>query len=156
MCHDVILYRFIIYLQLSELLDNPTLSEAAQLAFEILTIELPQLHLPIIKHLFQQKLFVLVTKKLERKIEQYSLSHLSALTYVLRATPHKVLQMEITKICPILFKCLDLTEDKPLACTLEIVQRFLAEKNEYIGRQMQPLIQSLLNLTRFTGKMVVI
>lgn len=85
-------------MQLIELLEHPTLSEAAVAAFDVLSIEFPQLHLPVIKHFFKQKLFQLCLKGLWHKLESYSEKHLSAFVFVLKLTPHQVLKNEIQKV----------------------------------------------------------
>lgn len=82
-----------------DLLEHPTLANAAAAAFEIISIEFPQLHLPVIKHLFKQKLFQIVLKKVWAKIETVSEHHLSALVFVFKLTPHQVLCNNITKVC---------------------------------------------------------
>lgn len=85
-------------MQLIELLEHPTLSEAAVCAFDVLSIEFPQLHLPVIKHLFKQKIFQLCLKGLWHKLESYSEKHLSAFVFVLKLTPHQVLKNEIQQV----------------------------------------------------------
>lgn len=81
-----------------ELLEHPTLSEAAVAAFDVISIEFPQLHLPVIKHLFKQKLFQLCMKGLWHKLETFSEKHLSAFVFVLKLTPHQVLKNDIQKV----------------------------------------------------------
>lgn len=81
-----------------ELLEHPTLASAAASAFEIISVEFPQLHLPIIKHLFKQKLFQMVLKKVWQKIETLSENHLSALVFVFKVAPHQVLSNNIEKV----------------------------------------------------------
>lgn len=85
-------------IQLIELLEHPTLSEAAVAAFDVLSIEFPQLHLPVIKHFFKQKLFQMCLKGLWHKLESYSENHMSAFIFVLKLTPHQVLKNEIQKV----------------------------------------------------------
>lgn len=89
--------RFDIF-QLIELLENPTLKEVAIAAFEVLSVEFPQLHLSVIKHLFQQKLFQICLKGLWHKLEKYSEHHLSAFIFIMKMTPHQALQNEIAKV----------------------------------------------------------
>lgn len=89
---------FLFLFQLIELLEHPTLCEAAVAAFEVISIEFPQLHLPIIMHFFKQKLFQLVLKKLWHKLETISEKHLAALVFVLKLTPHQVLLNNIEKV----------------------------------------------------------
>lgn len=132
---------------IADLLEHPTLGKAAALAFEILSAELPQLHLPLIKNLFKQKLFVFVMKKLEQKAEHYGEMHLQALIYVFKPTPHLVLKMNINKVGPILLKCLLLSNVKPLEMTLEIILRFIKEKDTFFQDHLQFLIPQLLKLT---------
>lgn len=80
------------------MLEHPTLSHAAVAAFEIISIEFPQLHLPIIKHLFKQKLFQIVLKKVWHRIETVSEKHLAAVVYVLKLAPHQVLCNNMDKV----------------------------------------------------------
>lgn len=135
-------------------MDHPTLSEAAVLAFEVLSLEDPQLHLPQIKHLFKQKIFVYLLKKLESKIEKLSESHMSALIFVMKITPHVVLKMNIEKLKPVLLKSLNLTQPKALIATLNIIKRFLDEKEECFNNLIPSLVQQLLKLTQFKTSMV--
>lgn len=84
--------------QILELLDHPTLAHAAALGFEIISLEHPELHLPILKHLFKQKLFQIVLKKLWSKLADFNEHHLTAFVHVLRITPHIVLKMNLDKV----------------------------------------------------------
>lgn len=65
------------------------------MAFEVISYEIPSLHLPIIKFLYKQKLFQQVLSAIISKIETLSEAHLSALVFVFKIAPHKVLQMNI-------------------------------------------------------------
>lgn len=85
-------------IQLIDLLEHPTLSEAAVAAFDIISIECPHLHLPAVKHLFQQKLFQICLKGFCHKLETYSEHHVSAFVFVLKFTPHQVLKNNIQKV----------------------------------------------------------
>lgn len=67
-------------------------------AFDIISVECPQLHLPTIKHFFQQKLFQICLKGLWHKLETYSEKHVSAFVFVLKLTPHQVLKNNIQKV----------------------------------------------------------
>lgn len=88
----------LICFQLAKLLDHPTLSEAAVLAFDVISFEYPELHLPVVKFLFKQKLFHIVLKKIWNKLEAFSEHHLKAFGYIVLATPHSVLKMNIEKV----------------------------------------------------------
>lgn len=81
-----------------ELLEHPTLANAGSLAFEILAMEFPALHLPLVKQFYKQKLFQLVLAKLFNKLNEYSSHHLVAFTYVLKMTPHAVIKMNLEKV----------------------------------------------------------
>jgi len=83
---------------LAELLDHPSLATAASLAFEILSAEYPQLHLPLVKMLYKQKFFQTILKKLENKLDTYCEHHLNAFIYVLQTTPHTVLKMHVERV----------------------------------------------------------
>lgn len=146
---------------LSELLDHPKLSKAAELAFEIISLEFPQLHLPLLKHLFKQKVFVLAMKFLEHKIEKFGEHHLTAMAHVLQITPHQVLKMNIEKVGPILFKCIQMDggDPKPHATrvllSLKIINHFILDKSQYIVEHLQHLVKDLLKLSQFQSSMEV-
>uniref|UniRef100_A0A8W7PBF7 MMS19 nucleotide excision repair protein n=1 Tax=Anopheles coluzzii TaxID=1518534 RepID=A0A8W7PBF7_ANOCL len=140
---------------IADLLDHPTLGHIAALAFEILSIEFPQLHLPLLRNLFKQKLFVWVMKKLEQKVEQYAETHLKALAFVLAATPHTVLKMNLSKVGPVLLKCLAQTDDKTILEALTIVLRFTREQDPFVQDHLQTLIPLLLKLTLHQSSMKI-
>lgn len=89
------------FFQLIELLEHPTLTGAGVAAFEVLSAEFPQLHLPVIKHFFQQKLFQICLKGLWHKLEKYSENHLSAFIFVLKMTPHQAVKNNIVQVSSI-------------------------------------------------------
>ncbi|XP_035782813.1 MMS19 nucleotide excision repair protein homolog [Anopheles albimanus] len=132
---------------IAELLDHPTLGHMAALAFEILSVEFPQLHLPLIRGLFKQKLFVWVMKKLETQLERYAETHLKALAFVFKATPHTVLRMNLTKVGPILLRCLVQDDDRTVLEALTIVLRFTREQEPFMKDHLQTLIPALLKLS---------
>ncbi|KFB35156.1 AGAP003548-PA-like protein [Anopheles sinensis] len=139
----------------AELLDHPTLSHMAALAFEILSLEFPQLHLPLLKSLFKQKLFVWVMKKLEGKMEQYAVAHLKALVFVFKATPHAVLKMNLSKVGPVLLKCLAQDDDHTVVEALTIVGRLIRELDVFVQDHLQSLIPVLLKLVTRQSSMKV-
>ncbi|XP_075146935.1 MMS19 nucleotide excision repair protein [Haematobia irritans] len=132
---------------LSELLDHPSLSTAAALAFDIISAEYPQLHLPQVKFLFQQKLFHLILSKLGHKLESYCEHHLVAFVYVLKTTPHSVLKMNIEKIGPIIFKCLESDNVHTQSISLDICENFVKHKDDYFRGHLSHLIPACLKLT---------
>lgn len=145
---------------LAELLDHPKLSKAAELAFEIISMEIPQLHLPLLKHLFKQKVFVLAMKFLESKIEKFGEHHLTAMAHVLQITPHQVLKNNIEKVGPILFKCIQGDDgakphSKRVLLALKIINHFTLDKSPYILEHLQHLVKDLLKLTQFKSSMEV-
>lgn len=146
---------------IAELLDHPQLSKAAELAFEIISLEFPQLHLPLLKHLFKQKIFVLAMKFLEKKIENFGDHHLTAMAHILQITPHQVLKMNVEKVGPILFKCIQIcAEDtkphaKRILLSLKIINHFIVDKSAYILSHLQHLVNDLLKLTQFKPSMEV-
>jgi DNA repair/transcription protein MET18/MMS19 len=146
---------------LSELLDHPKLSKAAELAFEIISLEYPHLHLPLLKHFFKQKIFVLAMKFLEQKIDKLGEHHLTAMAHILSITPHQVLKMNIDKVGPILFKCIkdDGSEThlhaKRILISLKIIKHFISDKSQYILNHLQHLVNDLLKLTQFKPSMEV-
>lgn len=145
-------------------------------AFDVISVEFPGLHLPVIKHFFQQKLFQICLKGLWHKLESCSEKHLSAFVFVLKFTPRQVLKNDIEKVksihqrsniessvilnaCifqigPILLKCLTLTNIKSLMAALAIVLHFVIEQNEFFRDHLQSLIPQCLKLTTFTDSMV--
>lgn len=137
---------------------HPTLGHAASLAFEILSLELPGLHLPAIKHLFQQKFFHYILKK----IVHFSENHLTAFAFVLKMVPHVVLKMNIDKIGPILFKCLTIKANSttttpsttPIEISLEIIEKFVQSQDEYFSNHLHHLIPSCIELCKFKDSMV--
>lgn len=90
--------KYLKKLQILELLDHPTLAHAAALAIEIISLEYPGLHLPVLKHLFKQKLFQIILKKLWSKLADFTEHHLTAFVHVLRITPHIVLKTNLDKV----------------------------------------------------------
>lgn len=117
-------------------------------------MEFPQLHLPVIKHLFQQKLFQLCMKSLWHKLETFSEKHLNAFVYVLKMTPHQVLVNNIQKIGPILLQCLALQRAKAVIVALEICKRFVIAKDEYFRDHLQNLVPQCIKLSTNTNSMV--
>ncbi|CRK86720.1 CLUMA_CG000553, isoform A [Clunio marinus] len=146
---------------LSELLDHPKLSKSAELAFEIISLEFPQLHLPLLKHFFKQRIFVLALKFLENKIEKYSEHHLTAMAHILQITPHQALKMNLEKVGPILFKCVQIDPEDPkphskrILLSLKIINNFIHDKNQYILNHLQHLVNDLLKLSQFKPSMDV-
>lgn len=157
-------------------MEHPTLSEAAVAAFDVISVEFPQLHLPVIKHLFKQKLFQLCLKGFWHKLESYSENHLSAFVFVMKLTPHQVLKNEIQKVIgngqnhikplahvncssllkrfvlpfqigPVLLKCLTLKAPKSLLAALNIIKHFVTEQNEFFRDHLQNVIPQCLKLT---------
>ena len=141
-------------MQLIDLLEHPTLKEAAVAAFEVISIEFPQLHLPVIQHFFKQKLFQMVLKKLWEKFENYSEHHLGALIYVLKMAPHQVLKNNIEKVGPILLKCLGLKTNSSLLIALAICERFLQAQDEFFRDRLQIVVNHCLRLCILEGAMV--
>lgn len=146
---------------LAELLDHPKLSKSAELAFEIISIELPYLHLPLLKHLFRQKIFVLALNFLEDKIEKFSEHHLTAMAHILQITPHTVLKMNIDKVGPILFKCVESGKDeenphaKRVLLSLKIFDNFILEQHQFVHTNLNKLIKIFTELVTFKNSMEV-
>ncbi|XP_013098838.2 MMS19 nucleotide excision repair protein [Stomoxys calcitrans] len=140
---------------LSELLDHPSLSTVAALAFDIIAAEYPQLHLPKVKFLFQQKFFHLMLSKLGQKLESYCEHHLVAFVYVLKTTPHAVLKMNIAKIGPIIFKCLEADNIHTQSISLKICENFVKHQDEYFRGHLSHLIPACLKLTTCMHSMKV-
>ncbi|KAM7362587.1 MMS19 nucleotide excision repair protein [Cochliomyia hominivorax] len=140
---------------LADLLDHPSLASAASLAFDIISAEYPQLHLPIVKYLFKQKFFHMILNKLGHKLETYCEHHLTAFIYVVKTTPHAVLKMNLEKIGPIIFKCLESINIHTLSISLKICSNFIKQKDEYYQTHLNHLIPACLKLTKFNNAMQV-
>lgn len=143
---------------IAELLDHPKLSKAAELAFEIISLEFPELHLPLVKHLFKQKIFVLALKFVASRVEKFGEHHLTAMAHILQITPHSVLKMNLETVGPILFKCIvegEKPHTKRVLIALKIINNFILDKSPYIFNHFQHLIKDLLRLTKFKSSMEV-
>ncbi|XP_037819827.1 MMS19 nucleotide excision repair protein homolog [Lucilia sericata] len=140
---------------LAELLDHASLAGAATLAFDIISAEYPQLHLPVVKFLFKQKFFHLILNKLGHKLETYCEHHLTAFIYVIKTTPHAVLKMNLEKIGPIIFKCLDSSNAHTLCIALKICENFIKQQDEYYRGHLNHLIPACLKLSKFNNAMQV-
>ncbi|XP_055375372.1 MMS19 nucleotide excision repair protein isoform X2 [Condylostylus longicornis] len=140
---------------LSELLNHPTLYKSACLAFEIISIEYPQLHLPVIKFLYKQKLFHIILNKIGKYLLDYSENHMNAFVFILKMTPHKVLKLNIEKVGPILFKCLEIKKVSTVLIALQINKKFLDEKDEYFRIHFNYLIPQYLKLSEYKDSMEV-
>ncbi|XP_055853165.1 MMS19 nucleotide excision repair protein [Episyrphus balteatus] len=140
---------------IAELLDHPTLSSAAKLAFDIISFEYPEIHLPCIRFLFKQKFFNVIYSKIAHKLECFSENHINAFIYVLKATPQTVLQMNIEKIGPVLFKCLELNEVQTIRISLEICENFVKTKDVYFSGHLNHLVPQCLKLTQYKSSMNV-
>lgn len=148
-----------IFETLSEALDHPRLRYAAMLAFEIVSLEFPQLHLPLLRHLFRQKIFTLAMKYLDNKIEKFSEHHLAAMAHILRITPFVALRNEKERVGPILFRCIKSTDEPSNASrvlvSLNILNEFIKHKNHFIVDHLQHLVGDILQLTNFKSSMEV-
>lgn len=141
--------------QLAHLLEHPKLSTAAVLAFDILSVEFPKLHLPVVKLLYKQKLFHICLHKIIHKLEKYSSHHLTAFAYVLKITPHTIVKANLKTLGPILFQCLDLEDTiKPILIGLEIINKLIEENDNYFEQFLSKLIPELLKLSGFKETMV--
>ncbi|KAJ6635125.1 MMS19 nucleotide excision repair protein, partial [Pseudolycoriella hygida] len=138
-----------------ELLERPNLAHAASLAIEIISLEYPGLHLPILKHLYKQKLFQILLKKLWHKLADFTEHHLTAFVHVIRITPHIVLKMNLDKVGPIFFKCLESRATTPLLISMEIINTFLQDKDSYFQDHFQHIIPNFVNLTKYRDCMKV-
>ncbi|XP_030373580.1 MMS19 nucleotide excision repair protein homolog [Scaptodrosophila lebanonensis] len=134
---------------LAELLDHPTLSTGAALAFDIISAEYPELDLPVVKYLYKQKFFHTILNKLGNKLAAYCVHHLKAFIYVLKATPHPVLKLNIEKLGPLLFKSLEYTEAQTLCIALGICENFVRQQDVYFQAHLGHLIPSCLELSKY-------
>ncbi|KAH8416967.1 hypothetical protein KR222_000581 [Zaprionus bogoriensis] len=134
---------------LSDLLEHPKLANAAALAFDIISVEFPELDLPVIKFLYKQKFFHTIMKKLGAKLSSYCEHHMKAFIYVLKATPHSVLKLNIKQLGPLLFKTLDEHKDSSSLCiVLGICASFVQQQDEYFQAHLGHLIPSCLELSK--------
>lgn len=140
---------------IAELLDHPSLGNTAVLAFEVLAAEFPQLHLPLIKNLFKQKLFISVMKKMEDKTDRYLDTHLKALVLIYKIAPHVALKMNIQTVGPILLKCLLQTDENAVINALKIIGRFVETEDHFFRDHLQTLVPQLLKLSVHESSMYV-
>uniref|UniRef100_A0A1B0FQL2 MMS19 nucleotide excision repair protein n=1 Tax=Glossina morsitans morsitans TaxID=37546 RepID=A0A1B0FQL2_GLOMM len=126
--------------ELVKLLEHPTLAYAACESFNIISSKYPHLHLPIIKFLYKQKYFQMMLTKLRHKLETYCGHHLQAFLYILRATPHAVLKLNIENIGPALYKGLSTTRMPTLRISVDICSSFVQKRDEYFGNHLSVLI----------------
>ncbi|KAL9890482.1 MMS19 nucleotide excision repair protein [Glossina fuscipes fuscipes] len=141
--------------ELVKLLEHPTLAYAACEAFNIISSKYPHLHLPIIKFLYKQKYFQMMLTKLRHKLETYCEHHLQAFLYILRATPHAVLKLNIENIGPALYKGLSTTNMHTLRISVDICSSFVHQQDEYFGNHLSVLIPLCLKLITFEDSMYV-
>ncbi|XP_017849827.1 MMS19 nucleotide excision repair protein homolog [Drosophila busckii] len=133
---------------LGDLLKHPTLCHAAALAFDVIAVENPELDLPVVKFLYKQKLFQTILSKLDAKLLSICLHHMNALIYVLKATPHSVLKLNIEKIGPLLFKVLESHNSvKTLCIALGICENFIKHQDAYFQAHLTHFIPSCLELS---------
>ncbi|EDV94788.1 MMS19 nucleotide excision repair protein [Drosophila grimshawi] len=134
---------------LSELLEHPTLSSAAAVAFDVIATEFPELDLPVVKFLYQQKFFQTIMGKLGSKLSKYCEHHVKAFIYVLKATPHSVLKLNIEQLGPLLFTTLDTHNDAHSLCiALGICANFVHHQDEYFQAHLGHIIPSCLELSK--------
>ncbi|KAL7727200.1 hypothetical protein ACLKA6_004464 [Drosophila palustris] len=134
---------------LSELLEHPTLCTAAALAFDIIAAEYPELDLPVVKFLYKQKFFHTIMNKLGSKLGSYSEHHMKAFIYVLKATPHSVIKLNIKQLAPLLFKTLDAHKDSHSLCiVLQICESFVQQQDAYFQTHLGHLIPSCIELAK--------
>lgn len=150
--HDV--FGYIIQI-IADLLDHPTLNSEAKLAFDIISSEYPVLHLPCTRFLFKQKNFNIIYSIMSKKLDLLSENHINAFIHVLKATPHTVVKMNIEKIGPVLFKCLESTEVQTVHIALEICENFVKTKDNYFEGHFHHLVPQCLILTQFKSSMNV-
>ncbi|XP_062126950.1 LOW QUALITY PROTEIN: MMS19 nucleotide excision repair protein [Drosophila sulfurigaster albostrigata] len=135
---------------LSDLLEHPTLSSAAALAFDVIAAEFPELDLPVVKYLYKQKFFHTIMNKLGSKLGSYCEHHMKAFIYVLKETPHSVIKLNINQLGPLLFKTLDDAhkDSHSLCIVLQICESFVQQKDAYFQAHLGHLIPSCLKLTK--------
>lgn len=61
----------------------------------------------------------------------------------------------VEQVGPILLKCLDLKEKKPLLVTLEICRRFLQVQDKFFGEHLQNVVPQCVKLSTFADSMVI-
>lgn len=84
-----------------DLLDHPNLPNAACLGFEIISTEISNLdlHLPICRLLYKQKLVHLLLAKLGKKVlDSMSKHHQKAIITILKIVPHHILKLYILQV----------------------------------------------------------
>lgn len=134
------------------MLNEPPKSNLAVTAFEIVTLDIPQVHLPFVMNLFKQKLWSYVTRKLEHQMHQLSDEHVTVLIMIMNILPLTVLKIDIQKAGPILIKALTLDHRCVLMC-LNILNK-LKECNEYFSTYVSNIVPKLLGLAKSSLSMV--
>lgn len=135
--------------QLTDLLEHPNLSSAAALAFDIIAAEYPELDLPVVKFLYKQKFFHTIMNKLGTKLSSCCEHHMKAFIYVLKATPHSVIRLNIKQLGPLLFKTLDAHNDAHSLCiALGICQNFVQQQDAYFQAHLGHILPSCLELSK--------
>ncbi|XP_030562176.1 MMS19 nucleotide excision repair protein homolog [Drosophila novamexicana] len=134
---------------LTDLLEHPNLSNAAALAFDIIAAEYPELDLPVVKFLYKQKFFHTIMNKLGTKLSSCCEHHMKAFIYVLKATPHSVIRLNIKQLGPLLFKTLDAHNDAHSLCiALGICQNFVQQQDAYFQAHLGHILPSCLELSK--------
>lgn len=122
---------------------------AAALAFDIIATEFPELDLPVVKFLYKQKFFHTIMNKLGSKLSNYCEHHMKAFIYVLKATPHSVIRLNIKQLGPLLFKTLDAQNDAQFLCiALGICNNFVEQQDSYFQTHLGHIIPSCLELSK--------
>lgn len=119
------------------------------MAFDIIAAEYPELDLPVVKYLYKQKFFHTIMSKLGSKLGSYCEHHMKAFIYVLKATPHSVIRLNIKQLAPLLFKTLDAHKDANSLCiVLQICESFVQQQDAYFQSHLGHLIPSCIALAK--------
>lgn len=125
----------------------------AVMAFKIVTLDCPELHLPCVKHLFKQKLWNYVVRKLEHQMNELTEDHVTTLILIMNILPLSVLKIDVQKSTLILMKALSLKDSQCVLESLNILNK-LIEYNEYLSAYVSNIVQKLLGLTKHSLLMV--
>lgn len=126
----------------------------AGIAFQNISIDLPMIHLPIIKILYKQKLFHIMLSKLKQRLQEFTNNHMIAMAYVMKQVSYNVLKINVEMVGPILFKCIKSNVPATLLITLDILKQFFEEQNEYFQSHFEHIIGSCIHLCTLKESMV--
>lgn len=92
--------------------------------------------------------------KLGHQINEFSEDHVTAMIMIMNIMPFPVLKLYVQKLGPILIKALGLKDSHCVSACLRILNKLLAENNEYFSNYLSHIVEKLLNLAQSSLAMV--